>query len=189
VNGTTYSDDAVAEQAQKDVVTAYNSIAGQLIYTDLTGTDLGGLILDPGVYHFNSSAALTGALILNAQGNPNAVFEFQIGSTLTTATASSVTVINGGQCNVYWQVGSSATLGTGTSFLGNVLADASVTLNTGATIVHGGAYAISAAVTLDDNAITTCAFAAATPEPAPVCALGVGILGFGLLRRRSRINR
>ena len=162
VNGTTYSADAVAMQAQADLSTAYNTVAGEAYNTDLTGTNLGGLELDPGVYHFDSSAFLTGALILNAEGNANARFDFQIGSTLITASSSSVVVINGGACNVYWQVGSSATLGTGTSFLGHIMAQASITMTTGSTIVHGGALAETAAVTLDDNTVTTCA---AIPEP------------------------
>ena len=94
----------------------YNDLAGRASNSNLTGQDLGGLTLMPGVYTFSSSAQLTGTLTLDAQGNPDAVFIFQIGSTLTTASNSSVVVINGGRtvCNVYWQVGSSATLGTTT---------------------------------------------------------------------------
>ncbi len=113
VTGTTHAGDAVAQQAQSDLTTAYNNLAGQACGTDLTGQDLGGMTLTPGVYCFSTSAQLTGTLTLNAQGNPSAVFVFQIGSTLTTASSSVVQVINGGSnCNVFWQVGSSATLGT-----------------------------------------------------------------------------
>ena len=126
----------------------------------MTGQDLGGLTLTPGVYCFSSSAQLTGTLTLDAQGNPNAVFIFKIGSTLTTASNSSVVVINTGgnssiACNVFWQVGSSATLGTGTSFAGNILALTSITLNTGAN-VSGRVLARNGAVTLDTNNVTVC---------------------------------
>ena len=108
----------------------------------LTGQNLGGMTLTPGVYFFASSAQLTGTLTLNNLGNPNAVFVFQIGSTLTTASASSVIFSNSlTDSNVYWQVGSSATLGTTTAFEGNILALTSITLNTGATIGCGSALA------------------------------------------------
>ncbi len=157
--GVIHANDAVALQAQSDVTIAYNSLAGLPCNTNLTGQDLGGLTLAPGVYCFNSSAQLTGALALDAQGDPNAVFVFQIGSTLVTASNASVQVINGAQnCNAFWQVGSSATLGTGTSFIGSILALASITLNTNA-ILSGRALARTGAVTMDSNAITrtTCA--------------------------------
>jgi len=165
VNGTTHAGDAVALQAQSDVTTAYNNLAGQTLDVDLTGTDLGGLTLTPGVYRFSSSAQLTGLLTLNAQGNADAVWVFQIGSTLTTATNSSVLVINSGQnCNVFWQVGSSATLGTTTTFVGNILALTSITLNTGAS-VSGRALARNGAVTMDTNTVSASVCAAATPTP------------------------
>ena len=134
VGGTIHSNDAVAQQAQDDLTTAYNEIAATPCTVDLTGQDLGGLTLTPGVYCFATSAQLTGALSLDALGNPNALFLFKIGSTLTTASGSSVTVINGGSAcdSVFWQVGSSATIGTGTSFAGDILALISITLTTGA---------------------------------------------------------
>jgi hypothetical protein len=125
VTGTIHAADAVSLQAQSDLTTAYNFLVAQPCGTDLTGLDLGGITLTPGVYCFSTSAQLTGTLILDAQNNPNAVFIFQIGSTLTTATNSIVNLINGAQnCSVgiFWQVGSSATLGSGTAFSGNILA-------------------------------------------------------------------
>jgi hypothetical protein len=159
VNGTIHANDAVAMQAQSDTTTAYNALAGLPCNTNLSGQDLGGLTLVPGVYCFNTSAQLTGTLTLDAQGDPDASFIFQIGSTLTTASNSSVQVINGAQgCGAFWQVGSSATLGTGTSFVGSILALASIALNTNATL-SGRALARTGAVTMDSNTIsrTTCA--------------------------------
>jgi hypothetical protein len=165
IGGTIHAADATAAQAQSDLTTAYNAITGTPCNTDLTGQDLGGLTLVPGVYCFSSSAQLTGTLTLNALGNPNALFIFKIGSMLTTASASSVQVINpgsGSNCNVFWQVGSSATLGTGTSFLGNILALTSITLNTGAS-VSGRVLARNGAVTLDNNHVTVCGPTSACP--------------------------
>jgi len=157
VNGTVHAGDAVAQQAQSDLVTAYNFVAGQACDDDLTGQDLGGLTLTPGVYCFADSAQLTGTLTLDSLGDGAAVFIFQIGSTLTTATNARVELINGGsQCNIFWQVGSSATLGTGSLVEGNILALTSITLNTGASIT-GRALARNGAVTLDTNSVTVCA--------------------------------
>ena len=149
--GVIHSGDAVAMQAQSDLTTAYNALAGLACDHDLTGQDLGGLTLTPGVYCFSSSAQLTGALTLDAQGNPDALFVFQIVSTLTTASNASVLVINGaGSCNAYWVVGSSATLGTTTTFVGNILALTSIALTTGVQ-VSGRALARNGAVTMDTN--------------------------------------
>jgi hypothetical protein len=160
VGGTIHAADAVAAQAQSDLTTAYNTAAGLPCGTDLTGQNLGGLTLTPGVYCFASSAALTGTLTLNFQGNPNASFVFKIGSTITTASASSVVLTNNGgsPCapNLIWQVGSSATLGTGTSFAGNILALTSITLTTGAS-VRGRALSRNGAVTLDTNNVSIAA--------------------------------
>ena len=165
VGGAIHSNDAVATQAQSDLTTAYNNIASTPCTVDLTGQNLGGLTLTPGVYCFTTSAQLTGALTLDALGNPNALFLFKIGSTLTTASASSVSVINNGgnSCNkAYWQVGSSATLGTGTSFVGDILALTSITLTTGAN-TNGRTLARNGAVTLDTNNVNTCGVVLACP--------------------------
>jgi len=157
VNGTTHAGGAVALQAQSDLVTAYNDLAGQACDTDLTGQDLGGMTLTPGAYCFSSSAQLTGTLTLDAQGDVNAVFVFQIGSTLTTASSSVVQIINGGSnCNVFWQVGTSATLGTGTLFEGSILALTSITLDTSASVIGGQLLARNGAVTLDTNSVSVC---------------------------------
>ncbi len=153
VNGTIHAADAVALQAQSDLTTAYNDAAGRACNVDITGQDLGGLTLTSGVYCFASSAQLTGTVTLDAQGDSNAVFIFQIGSTLTTASSSTVDLINDAQsCSVFWQVGSSATLGTTTDFKGNMLALASITLTTNATL-DGRALARTGAVTLDANTV------------------------------------
>ncbi len=155
VTGTIHSSDAVALQAQSDLTNAYVSAAGQPCGVNLTNQDLGGLTLTPGVYCFGSSAQLTGTLTLNAQGDPNAVFLFQVGSTLTTASGSSVVFTNSGEGDsLFWQVGSSATLGTSTVFAGNILALTSITLKTSASIPCGRALARNGAVTMDTNNVS-----------------------------------
>jgi len=150
---TIYSAGTVPANAETDALTAYTFAVAQAPTTVLTGQDLGGKTLTPGVYFFLSSAQLTGTLTLDAQGDPNAFFFFQIGSTLTTASNSKVLYINGVQpCNVVWAVGSSATLGTSSTFAGTILAYASITATTGVT-VDGRLIALNAAVTLDTNTI------------------------------------
>jgi hypothetical protein len=154
LSGAIHSADPATVAAQNDVAAAYNSLLGQACTRDMTGLDLGGRTLTAGVYCYSSSAQLTGALSLDARGNPNAVFIVKMGSTLTTASAASVALINGASAgNVFWQVGSSATLGTGTSFAGNILAVASITVTTGVS-VSGRTLAMNGAVTLDTNAVT-----------------------------------
>jgi len=181
--GTLHNGGAVAQQAQTDLTAAYNTLAGMTVTQTLTGTDLGGLTLTPGVYFFASSAQLTGVLTLNAMGDAAAVFVFQIGSTLTTASAASVLHINGANwCNVYWQVGSSATLGTGTNFEGNIVALTSITLNTGAVINNGRALARNGAVTLDSNSITSVCI------PGPAASVLLAGVCAGAFGRRRRIG-
>jgi hypothetical protein len=190
VNGTIHAADAVAAQNQSDLTVAYNNAAGQAADSSVPG-DLGGLTLVPGVYNASSSTGITGTLTLNAQGDPNAVWIFQVGSTLTTASGSTVALINGASpCNVFWQIGSSATLGTDTNFTGTILALTSITANTRATIA-GRALARNGAVTLDTNTITrpqcattttgtTTATTGATTATTGTTATG-GLLSGGLL--------
>jgi hypothetical protein len=171
VNGTIHVGDANAQQAQSDLTAAYITLAGLPCDDDLSGTDLGGQTLTEGVYCFSDSALLTGQLTLDAEGNADAFFVFQIGSTLTTDTGSSVNVINpGSACNVFWQVGSSATIGVSTSFAGNILALTSVTLNTSANVT-GRALAQNGAVTMDTNNISNeicqAVIPTETPPPGP----------------------
>ena len=157
--GTIHAADTVAAQAQTDLTTVYNNLASAPCNADLSGQDLGGKTLTPGVYCYSTSAQLTGTLTLDGQGNPNATFIFKTGSTLTTASASSVVLINGASsCGVFWQVGSSATLGTGTTLAGTIVAFSSITLNTGSS-VSGRVLARNGAVTLDDNQVTVCSSA------------------------------
>jgi ice-binding like protein/Big-like domain-containing protein len=153
VNGTTHLTDTVAMQAQGDLTTAFNNAAGQTCNVDLSTQNLGGLTLTPGVYCYSSSAQLTGTLTLDGQGDPNAVFIFQIGTQLTTAPAANVNLINGAQaCNLFWKL-DTAVLDTTTNFAGNILALTSITLNTGAT-VNGRLLARNGQVALDTNTVT-----------------------------------
>jgi len=155
VNGTIYTGaGSLAGAAQSSALIAYNDLVAEPCGTNLSGQTLGtspgAVTLSPGVYCFNSSAQLTGTLTLDGSG----VYVFQIGSTLTTASNSSVVVANGAAAgNVFWQVGSSATLGTDTVFTGSILALTSDTVTTG-TSVNGRVFALNGAVTLDSNVIT-----------------------------------
>lgn len=164
-NGVTHIADAVALQAQTDATTVVAGMTSQACDFNLTGQDLGGMTLIPGVYCFDTEAGLTGQLTLDAAGDPYAVWVFKMGSTLTTASGASVVYINSPQpiCNVFWQVGSSATFGTTTEFMGNVIASASVTMNNNANLL-GRAVAQTGAVTLDDNTITPL-FCYVAPNP------------------------
>jgi hypothetical protein len=185
---TIHAMDAVAAKAQIDLTSAYNVAANLPPSGGPIAAELGGQTVFPGVYAFASSAGLTGKLTLDAQGNPNAQFVFQIGSALTTASNSSVVIINGSpaaECHVFWQVGSSATLGTSTAFEGHILALTSITLTTGASILEGSALARNGAVTLDSNHITNCAAEAPIPEPATTVLVLIGGALLGLRRSRG----
>ena len=186
MNGATHAGDMVAMQAQSDVTTAYNALANEMFNQNLTGQNLGGKTLLPGVYHFDSSAFLTGTLTLDTLGDPNARFVFQIGSALITAPNATVLVVSSSDdCNVFWQVGSSATLDTGTIFDGHILALTSITANTGAVINDGSLLARNGAVTLASNTVTTCV-TSMVPEPSLAVLFGAaGLAGFAALRRRK----
>jgi hypothetical protein len=167
VNGVRHATDEVAAQAQLDLTNAYNVAAGQSVLpqNDLSNTDLGERKLGPGIYRYNAAALLTGALTLDAEGDPNAQFVFKIGSQLTTESASSVLLVNGASpCNVYWQVGSSADIGTTTAFQGNLMALTSISLKNGATVL-GRMLARNGQVSLINNVLTRplCASGSTTP--------------------------
>ncbi|MEO6713350.1 MAG: ice-binding family protein [Mycobacteriales bacterium] len=169
LTGANHGGDAVTQGAQGDLVTAYNNAAGQGP-SIAVAADLGGQTLVAGVYNSASSLGLTGDVILNAAGDPNAVFIFQAGSTLTTASSSRVVLSNGAQaCNVFWQIGSSATLGTASTMRGTVMALTSISATTGA-IVEGRLLARNGAVTLDTNTITRPACVVAPTPSATVSA-------------------
>jgi len=180
VTGRSDIGNAAAARAEDDVLSAHHdaTAAGPPV-TEMSGVDLGGKTLSPGVYHFGSSAALHGTLTLDGQGASNPTFIFQIGSTLTTGTGARVRLTNGADgCAVFWAVGSSATIGTATSLQGNLMALVSITMTTGATIGVGGgrnggrAFAQNGAITLDTNTIIaptgSCNPPAPTPKPTPV---------------------
>ncbi len=202
ITGTQYPGIPPADQARIDATNAFNILAGQSVSQVLTGQDLGSVgTLSPGVYKFASSAQLTGTLILDFASNPGGSFVFQMGSTLTTASNSLVNVLNGASnSGIYWEVGSSATLGTGTTFAGNIIALASVTLTTNASIMCGRAIALTGAVTMDTNTISndcssesygtgrvdygSVAFSGAgdIPEPASLLILTMGVIGAATVR-------
>jgi hypothetical protein len=179
VTGTIHTADAVAGQAQSDLTTAYDDAAGRTAPLAVP-SDLGGLTLNAGLYSSGSSLAITGAVTLDAEGDPNAVFVFQTASTLITGSGSHVNLINGAQpCNVFWQVGSSATLGTASVFAGTITALTSISMNNGVT-VQGRALARNGSVTLINDTINAprCApgttGGGASPSPARIGGIGGG---------------
>ena len=192
VTGVIHSNDDLAIQAQSDALAAFNTLASLpfVAAKDLTGLDLGGMTLTPGIYHFDVAAGLTGTLILDTQNDPNAVFVFQIGSTLTTAVGSAVIVTGAGagsDPNVFWQIGTSATLNASTEFDGNILAFASISFGMDSNIENGRAIALNGAVTLLSNDITP----ADVPEPSTWVMLfaGMSVLVFWNLQRIRRHSK
>ncbi len=177
-SGTVLQAGATAQQAQTDLTAAYDDAAGRP--ADATvATELGGTTVTPGVYDSATGAfRLTGTLTLDAQGDPDAVFVFKAASTLVTAPASTMTLVNGAQAaNVFWQVGTSATLGTGSAFSGNVLALSAITATTGATVV--GRLLSRGAITLDTNTVVRpfaqlCGTATTTTTLTSTCPSGDG---------------
>jgi hypothetical protein len=177
IGGTVYYGDPVAAQAQSDATLAYNALTGMACDSNLTGQDLGGLTLAPGVYCFNSSAQLSGTLNLVGNGP----WVFQIGSTLTTASNSAVLVNGAPDCDgmdIYWQVGSSATLGTGTQLVGNIIALTSITVTTNVH-VSGSVIALNGAVTMDTNTIELCGSGGNPPPPPPPHYGAIKVTGGG----------
>ena len=178
--GVNHADDAIAQQAKADLSAAYTSAAGRTP-TTLYGAifDLGEQTLSAGVHNSTGSFGITGTLTLDAHGDPNAVWIFQAGSTLTAEVGSKVILINGAQAaNVFWQVGSSATLKTDAYFTGSVLALTSITLNSGAT-VDGRVLAQNGAVTFDSNVVTV-------PEGGTLQLLGLGMAALAAFGRKRR---
>ena len=210
--GTRHQADAHAAQAYLDANAAYDRLAGLTGGIDLSGQDLGSAgSFGAGVYRFSAAAALTGAMTIDFANDPNGIVVFQIGSTLTTASNSVVNVLNGSSSNgIYFQVGSSATLGENSLFAGNILALQSVTLTSAARIACGRAFGLGAAVTMSGATVSSdCnAYAPAlgsqdfgsngfsgdgssvtapgeVPEPGTLALFGAA-LGAAALRRPSR---
>jgi len=190
VTGTIYSVDAsgplpcrvtnagLLTTAKNDLTIAYGNAAGRTPDTTFVSGDnqLGGQTLIPGVYRFGGAATANLIGNLTLSGDASSVWIFQATSSLITASSSTVTLTGGAQaCNVFWQVGTSATIATSTSFVGTIMADQSIALQTGATL-QGRALASVAAVTLDQNTITRPTCAAAPPPPPPPAPADVGVV-------------
>jgi Ice-binding-like len=156
LSGAIHAQDAAATAAHADLLIAFDELGAAECGTDLTGVELGGLTLAPGVYCFDTTAGVTGGLTLDAGGDSNASWIFKVGSAITTGPGSTMTMAGGGDaCNVFWQVGTSASLGTTSSFKGNILASASISLTSGSSL-EGSAMALVGAVTSDNNVISNC---------------------------------
>lgn len=195
-DGTKHGADATAATAQSDLTTAYNNAAGQMRTQTLTGQDLGGKTLGPGVYFFATSAQLTGTLTLTGSG----FHIFQIGTSLTTASSSIVQAISGAAAsNIIWQVGSSATLGTSSTFIGNILAQVSITTTT-SDIVAGRLLARTGAVTMDTVALNFPPaippgglgggrIPTAGPAPSSLIMVLIGLAGATIYQSRERLRR
>ena len=187
-SGSIHINDSAAIQANADATTAYNQLAGLTPTSNRTGQDLTGLTLQPGVFKYNAAAAFTtGVLTLDGMNQANPRFVFQIGSTLISTGTVTFNFTNGATAsNLWFQVGSSATLGTGASFAGTIVALASNTLNTGASL-NGRVFALNGAVTLDANQITV---PSAIPEPSTYAAIVAGLaLMFAAGRRAHAAKR
>ena len=178
LNGVNHAGDAVTQLGKLDLGIAYSDAAGRLPNVTFSPIyDLGGQTLLAGVYNDPSSFAITGTLTLDAGGDPNAVWIFQAGSTLITGSGSNVVLKGGAQAsNIFWQVGSSATLGTNSHFVGTILASQSISLNTGAELT-GRALAQAGAVTMNYNII-------AVPEAGSTLLFGLGLVSLLTTRRR-----
>ena len=187
--GATHINDGVALSAKNALTVGYTDAAGRPA-TKLASADLSGQSFTPGVYDASSSLLFSaGNVTLNAQGNPNAVFIFQVGSSLTTGSATKVLLTNGAQpCNVFWQIGASATLGTNSVFAGTVMALTTITANTGATL-DGRLLARNGAVNLDTNTITTSACAAGSGGSGGTTGGGTGGSGGTDRKRDPRLRR
>jgi hypothetical protein len=187
--GTNQGGNAVTQNAKTDLTIAYDDAAGRSAFVQYgAGFDLVGQTLLAGVYRSNTSLFLSGTVTLDAQGDLDAVWILQTGSTLISASGSRVALINGAQaCNVFWQVGSSATLGTNTEFAGTILALTSITLNSGST-VDGRVLARNGAVTMDTNNITI-PHCLAVPEPAGMSLFAFASVALLAIRRRNASPR
>ncbi len=201
--GTLLGPGSWADQALADINTAAGYLIGLTVMSDISNTNLGNRTLGAGVYHLSDTTALLdGTLVLDAGGDPNARFVFQLDNALATAVASVIQVINGGPgTEVYWVLGKSAALGAGSTFAGNILAYSSISLGATAQILGGRAFARTESVTLIDNFITSDSIgqdfgsrgfsggapASAVPEPGTAALLLFGLTASGLLRQRSKV--